>query len=173
MGRPVISKEYVQLMARYNRWMNESVYAAADQLSDETRKADRGAFFRSIHSTLNHLLWGDGMWLGRFIKGTPLEKEYPSAAVGQDIYEGWDRLKTARKAMDDDIAAWAARISPAWLESDFSWYSGITQSTQSRPAWILVTHFFNHQTHHRAQAGTLLMQAGIDAGVTDLPRMPD
>lgn len=75
--------------------------------------------------------------------------------------------------MDDDIDAWAAGISPAWLEREFSWHSGITQSTQSRPAWILVTHFFNHQAHHRAQAGTLLMQAGIDPGVTDLPRIPD
>jgi len=32
----------------------------------------------------------------------------------------------------------------------------------------LLLHFFNHQTHHRGQATTLLSQAGVDVGVTDL-----
>ncbi len=32
----------------------------------------------------------------------------------------------------------------------------------------LLTHFFNHQTHHRGQVTTLLMQAGVDIGVADL-----
>ena len=36
------------------------------------------------------------------------------------------------------------------------------------PMWIAVTHFFNHQTHHRGQITTLLSQLGRDAGVTDL-----
>jgi uncharacterized damage-inducible protein DinB len=32
----------------------------------------------------------------------------------------------------------------------------------------LLTHFFNHQTHHRGQITTLLSQAGLDVGATDL-----
>tara|TARA_R100001509_G_scaffold162606_1_gene134667 strand:+ start:3392 stop:3532 length:141 start_codon:yes stop_codon:yes gene_type:complete len=32
----------------------------------------------------------------------------------------------------------------------------------------LLLHFFNHQTHHRGQVSTLLAQAGIAVGVTDL-----
>ncbi|MDQ9170313.1 DinB family protein [Oxalobacteraceae bacterium R-40] len=173
MGRAVISADYVQLMARYNRWMNEMLYTAADRLPDEIRKADRGAFFRSIHSTLNHLIWGDAMWLGRFTKGTPLAKDYPQAAVGQDIYESWESLKAARRNMNDDIDAWSASITSTWLQSDFTWYSGITKSTRVKPGWVLASHFFNHQTHHRSQVGTLLMQQGIDPGVTDLAMMPD
>jgi uncharacterized damage-inducible protein DinB len=74
----MISPEYAQLLVRYNRWMNEKVYAASEQLSDAERKADCGAFFKSIHSTLNHLVWGDAMWLGRFTKGTALERAMPS-----------------------------------------------------------------------------------------------
>jgi uncharacterized damage-inducible protein DinB len=35
----------------------------------------------------------------------------------------------------------------------------------------LVTHMFNHQTHHRGQLTTLLSQMGIDPGVTDIPWM--
>lgn len=32
----------------------------------------------------------------------------------------------------------------------------------------LLLHFFNHQTYHRGQVSTLLAQAGIAVGVTDL-----
>jgi uncharacterized damage-inducible protein DinB len=32
----------------------------------------------------------------------------------------------------------------------------------------LLAHLFNHQTHHRGQASTLLVQAGVAVGVTDL-----
>jgi len=54
-------------MARYNRWMNERIYGHCENLSDAERKTDRGAFFRSVHGTLNHLLLGDRLWLGRFL----------------------------------------------------------------------------------------------------------
>jgi uncharacterized damage-inducible protein DinB len=169
----VITADYVQHMARYNRWMNEKIYAACERLSDKERKADCGAFFKSIHSTLNHLLWGDQTWLGRFTRGSPLEKDYPKASVGVDLYSDWEELKAARIAMNADIEIWAASVMPEWLRSDFTWYSGITKSTRTKPAWILAIHLFNHQTHHRGQVTTLLMEQGIDPGITDLPMMPD
>jgi uncharacterized damage-inducible protein DinB len=169
----VISPEYAQLMARYNRWMNQQVYAACEKLNDAQRKSDQRAFFKSIHSTLNHLLWGDYMWVGRFTHETSLAKSYPKASIGTDFYDDWRDLKAARIAMDDDIDTWAASITHAWLENDFTWYSGLTKSTRSKPAWLLVTHLFNHQTHHRGQLMTLLSQFGIDPGVTDLMLMPD
>ncbi len=153
--------------------MNEKMYDACERLSDEVRKADRGAFFKSIHSTLNHLLWADQVWIGRFTQGTSLEKNYPKAAVGSDLHSDWLQLKAARSAMDADIQTWAASVKEEWLRQDFTWYSGITKSTRTRPAWIVATHLFNHQTHHRGQLTTLLMQQGIDPGVTDLPMMPD
>jgi uncharacterized damage-inducible protein DinB len=168
----MITPQYAQTMARYNRWMNEKIYAACDQLTDEERKADCGAFFKSIHSTLNHLIWGDYMWLGRFTKGTPLEKDYPKATLGTDIYADWNALKAERLVVDADIHAWAAAIDDDWLRADFSWYSGLAKATRTKPASLLVVHFFNHQTNHRAQVATLLSQRGIDAGDTDLMLMP-
>jgi uncharacterized damage-inducible protein DinB len=171
-GAAMIDPDYAQMMARYNGWMNDKLYAACDKLTDDERKADRGAFFKSIHSTLNHLLWGDAMWLGRFTQGTPLAKEYPKAAIGVDLHDDWNALKAARIAMDADIVTWAATLDADWLKCDFSWYSGLTKSTHTRPAWLLVSHMFNHQTHHRGQVTTLLSQRGIDPGDTDLMRMP-
>jgi uncharacterized damage-inducible protein DinB len=168
----MMTPHYAQTMARYNRWMNEKIYAACDQLTDAERKADCGAFFKSIHATLNHLIWGDYVWIGRFTKGTPLEKVYPQAAVGTELYADWHALKSARLAMDADIHAWAAVVDPDWLQRDFSWYSGLAKATRTMPAWLLAAHLFNHQTHHRGQVTTLLSQRGIDPGDTDLMLLP-
>ena len=66
----------VQTMAAYNRWMNDKVYSACAELSDEERKADRKAFFKSIHGTLNHILLADRVWFGRFI-GRPVDVQEP------------------------------------------------------------------------------------------------
>ena len=62
----MIDGAYARLMARYNRWQNENLYGVAAQLSDDERRRERGAFFGSVHKTLNHLLWADRMWMSRF-----------------------------------------------------------------------------------------------------------
>lgn len=168
----MIDRQYVALMARYNRWMNGKLYSACEQLSDAQRKEDRGAFFKSIHATLNHLLWGDYVWIGRFTQHTPLEKSYPAGPIGIDLYPEWQALRSARSAMDLDICLWADSISQDWLARDITWHSSLTKSEHSKPAWQLAVHLFNHQTHHRGQVTTLLSQYGIDPGETDLMRMP-
>ena len=163
----MIDAEYCQTMAAYNGWMNRKLYVAAAQLTDEERKADRRAFFGSIHSTLNHLLWGDRLWLPRF-NG----KAYPVAEIGVDLYEDFAALTDARHAMDKEISDWAAQLDGAQLAGTLTWYSVVAQREMSRPRWLCVMQMFNHQTHHRGQVTTLLKQAGIDPGVTDLPWAP-
>jgi uncharacterized damage-inducible protein DinB len=163
----MIDVEYCQALAAYNAWMNGKLYAAAATMSDADRKADRGAFFRSLHSTLNHLVWADGLWLGRF-NG----RSYPTGPIGVDLHDGFDELLAARRALDDDIGAWAASVTAEQLAGTLTWYSGVARRELSRPRWLCVVQMFNHQTHHRGQATTLLKQAGIDPGITDLPWAP-
>lgn len=166
----MITPAYCQTMAAYNGWMNRSIYTACAQLSDEERKRDRGAFFRSIHSTLNHLLFGDRVWLPRF-PGAP-QPGYPVKGMGVDIVDDFAELLAARRALDDDIGAWAADVRPEQLAGTLTWYSGVAKREMSRPMALCVMQMFNHQTHHRGQVTTLLKQAGIDPGVTDLPWAP-
>lgn len=66
----MLGPEYCMTMAQYNRWMNRKLYEAAGRLSDAERRRDLGAFFRSIHGTFNHLVWGDSIWFGRFVGET-------------------------------------------------------------------------------------------------------
>jgi uncharacterized damage-inducible protein DinB len=163
----MITVGYASAMADYNRWQNESLYGAADRLTDAQRKDQRGAFFGSIHGTLNHLLWGDQVWMSRFA-GTPKPKA-PGIPESVAMYESWDDLKRERRAFDEVIVDWASRLDPAWLEGDLTWFSGATGRELTRPRWLLVTHMFNHQTHHRGQVHCLLTQLGAKPGVTDLP----
>jgi uncharacterized damage-inducible protein DinB len=158
---------YAQLMAEYNRWMNERLYAACDRLSDKERKRDRGAFFKSIHATLNHLLLGDRLWLSRF-NG----KHYEVKPIGVDLYDDFSELRAARVAMDQDIIDWAAGVNEQWLNEPMTWTSQTYGFTQTQPHRLLVTQMFNHQTHHRGQVTTLLSQRGIDMGPTDIQALP-
>lgn len=157
-----------QRMAQYNLWMTEKLYAAADKMSDAERKEDRGAFFKSVHSTLNHLLFGDRAWLGRFTG-----KTYEVKPIGVDLYDDYEALKAAHFEIAQDIVAFADDLTAEWLGGTLEWVAIADGAVRYRPRWLCVTHMFNHQTHHRGQLSTLFSQAGIDIGVTDLPFMPD
>ncbi|WFE90501.1 DinB family protein [Roseibium porphyridii] len=163
-----IDPELYRRMAAYNSWMTQKAYEAAGNLSDAERKADKGAFFRSVHSTLNHILFADRAWMRRFT-GRP----YDIKGMGVDLFDNFDELTTAHLQICDDINVFADELSEDWLSGTLEWTSVTDRKTRRRPRWLLVTHMFNHQTHHRGQLSTLLFQAGIDIGVTDLPFMPD
>ena len=166
----MITPAYVQRMALYNRWQNRSLYGASDTLSDAQRREVLGAFFGSIHGTLNHLLWGDRTWMARFA-GWPRPAP-KSIAESPDYYPAWDDLKHQRQETDEAIIAWAGGIAQSDLEGDLTWFSGAVGRDVSRPKSLLITHFFNHQTHHRGQVHCLLTQFGAKPEATDLAFMP-
>jgi uncharacterized damage-inducible protein DinB len=163
----MITAGYVRAMAEYNHWQNENLYGAADQIGDAARKEPRRAFFGSIHATLNHLLWADQIWMSR-LAGTPKPK-VPTIPESVGMFESWDDLKRERAAFDRAIIDWAERVDPAWLDGDLTWFSTVVGQELTRPKWLLVTHLFNHQTHHRGQVHCMLTQAGTKPGSTDLP----
>ncbi|MBE9114349.1 damage-inducible protein DinB [Lusitaniella coriacea LEGE 07157] len=159
---------YYTTMAQYNQWMNQKLYAICAEISDEKRKEDLGAFFNSIHGTLNHILYGDRAWMGRF-----RSKPYTAPNLGQNMYADFNELSQEREKTDREIIDWSKTLSSQWLEKPFTYTSTVYQKTLVLPTWMLVTHMFNHQTHHRGQLTTLLSQLGYDPGITDLPLLPD
>ena len=164
-----------RFLARYNRWMNQRLYAACELLPDTQRKANQGAFFKSIHQTLTHIVLADKMWLARFAKQgvafAALSLELLAVPDGSDytsdLHPDWSDLKLTRDALDAAIEQWLADMSPEFLTSTMR-YANTKGVQRTHPAWQALMHFFNHQTHHRGQVTTLLTQAGVDVGVTDL-----
>jgi uncharacterized damage-inducible protein DinB len=159
---------YAKSMARYNAWMNERLYELCARLPDEERKRDAGAFFKSIHGTLNHLLLGDRLWLGRFTG-----KPYDVGSLSQELCSDFEVLRQERKMTDAAIEAWAAGLQEEELLRELRWSSVVNPMPRRSPLWFAIVHFFNHQTHHRGQVTTLLTQRGVDPGVTDLIWLPD
>jgi uncharacterized damage-inducible protein DinB len=151
----------LRMMAGYNHWMNEKLYAVCAQVSDEDRKRDRKAFFRSIHGTLNHLLLTDRGWLGRF-NGKP----WAFRSLDQELYADFDELRRERTKTDREIEEFVIGITPERLDAPFS-YQNYAANKFTHPLSPALVHLFNHQTHHRGQLTTLLSQLGIDPGVTD------
>ena len=156
------SSDSFRLMAGYNRWMNEKLYALCAMLSDEERKRDRRAFFRSIHGTLNHLLLGDRAWLGRFT-GRPLSFR----SLDQELYADFDELRRERASTDAAIEGFCRDLTDERLSADIV-YATTAGKRYSHPLAPALVHLFNHETHHRGQITTLLSQLGIDPAATDV-----
>lgn len=167
----MINAEYIQMMARYSSWQNGSITQAAAAIEDAERHKERGSFFGSIQATMNHLLWGDRIWMHRFA-----ETDKPRmGSIAESVNEtgSWVEYCEARAAMDTTITDWAQHLDPAWLQGDLTWFSTAVNRSFTKPRQSLVVHFFNHGTHHRGQLHTMLTSAGQTLADTDLPLMPD
>ena len=161
----LVNPVFVRTMAAYNAEMNRRLYAAAGRIPDPARREPRGAFWGSLHGTLCHLLWGDQMWMSRFdgwTKPTVIQNQSPA------LVDDFDELRRLRVDADEKISAWAGRVTEAWLAEDQTWFSSSVRKELRLPRSFLVTHFFNHQTHHRGQAHALITACGENTGDTDL-----
>lgn len=167
-------RSQIMLLAGYNQWMNTKLYDAAGRLSKGELTANRKAFFGSLLGTLNHIVVGDTLWLKRFAthpaQYVALEhiRDMPMpASLDQVLFGELAPLREHRERLDNIINEWAASLKEADLEHTLQ-YTNTKGIVGCRNFGSLVLHFFNHQTHHRGQATTLLSQAGQDVGVTDL-----
>lgn len=167
------TREDIVLLASYNASMNTRLYAAAATLPKEALGADRGAFFGSVLGTLNHIVAGDTIWLRRFM-AHPSSLLSLAAMVGIPAPAGLaytysDDLASLlehRVRLDAIITAMAEEVSDEDLAQPLSYKN--SRGEFRKKFGSLLLHLFNHQTHHRGQASTLLTQAGVDIGVTDL-----
>ena len=165
---------HIALMASYNEWMNARVYEAAGKLSAQELAADRGAYFKSVLGTLNHIMVADTGWLKRFAAHParyaalePVRQLAAPASLDQILFADLAALAAHRRMLDDLVKRWTAQVKEEHLAHllEYRNFKGIPGRRRFES---LVMHFFNHQTHHRGQVHTLLHQAGHDVGVTDL-----
>src|ERR1700753_1759187 len=146
-------KDHFDQLATYNRWANRRMYTDAASLSDEARKQSAGLFFGTIHGTLNHLLVADYIWMRRFTGDGPQPER-----LSQILHEDFAELRAAREAEDERILSFVTGTESYDRVIEYQTSTGKTFSQQLGPA---LTHFFNHQTHHRGQVHAGLTIAGI------------
>jgi uncharacterized damage-inducible protein DinB len=142
-------------MAEYNSWANARIFRAAAQLSDEQYRRDVGAYFKSLHGTLNHLLTADRMWMHR-LTGTG---DQPTSLNGI-LFDDLPSLSVARRSEDERIASFVQELDDARIEG-FCEYRTLNGAAQKMSVSEILAHLFNHQTHHRGQAHAILTTLGI------------
>ncbi|WP_262268089.1 MULTISPECIES: DinB family protein [Microvirga] len=156
-------KPHFAMMAGYNAWCNARIYDVAARLSDADYRADRGAFFKSVHGTLNHLLATDRIWMRRFTG----QGDAPNR-LDAILFEGFSELREARDREDARIVGYIDGLSDADLAGRIRYRTITNPAEVEQPLAPALAHFFNHQTHHRGQVHGLLTGFGLEAPSLDL-----
>ncbi|MGB3406935.1 MAG: DinB family protein [Jannaschia sp.] len=159
----MISPAWVRMMARYGAAQNAAYVDLTADLSEEAWWQDRGAFFKSLGATANHILWADLTWLSRLAdRPTP-----PGSSGGLDIAPTRAVWVEMRAEADAEVMSWASGLSETDLTGNLDWVSGLF-GAMSGPRGFVITHVFNHATHHRGQIHAMLTAMGRDTPTTDL-----
>lgn len=156
---------YFLVFARYNAWANRRLYDACARLSERDYMQARPSFFGSIHATLNHLLVGDRLWLGR------IEARPEKLALNQILYGDFVALRVARGAEDERLIRVVEGIDALRLDQPLD-YLSTTGERHRTPLRLALGHLFNHQAHHRGQVHGLLSQTPVPPPDLDLINFP-
>jgi uncharacterized damage-inducible protein DinB len=143
-------QEHFRMLALYNSWANERLYACASELMPEVLAEDRGAFFGSLLGTLNHLLVTDRLWVSRMEGVSPR-----GTRLNEVLHEDFGDLSAARRAQDQKIIEFVHDLSEERLAQPLD-YVTTSGAPHSQPLHQVLAHLFNHQTHHRGQAHHLI-----------------
>jgi uncharacterized damage-inducible protein DinB len=141
-------------MALNNAWANATLYGAIAGLSDEAFAAPRPGFFPSLKATLNHIHAVDLYYVDALEQGGQGRRVFEGAEIGHVA-----DLATAQAAVDMRLASLCQRLTPAMLDD--------VRVTERREGPVeetvgaLLLHLFQHQIHHRGQAHTMVLEAGI------------
>ena len=154
-----------RMLARYNRFANERLYDACEQLDPVEYRRERKGSFGSIHKLLNHLLLGDRIWMSRFAGGgntTP--------PLNSILFESLAELSAARSEQDASIEAFFKKVDGNFLAKSFA-YTNNQGKDYRETAPVAVLHFFNHQTHHRGQVHVMISQTDVRPPSLDMHRI--
>ena len=156
---------HFRMLAQYNRVANERLYRCCAELPGAEYRERRAGSFGSIHALLNHILLGDRIWMARFEgegRTTP--------ALNTILFDEFQALHTARVTEDARIEAFFAAATESFFSRSFS-YTNNQGKEYIETAEIAVSHFFNHQTHHRGQIHAMLSATSVRPPSLDLHRI--
>ena len=154
---------HYRMFGRYNAWANSRLYDATARLSAEQYRADRGAFFKSVHGTLNHLLVTDRIWMRRFTG----EGDAPNR-LNAILFESFDDLRAARAVEDRRIVDFVDGLDDGRIAGTIKYRRVSSPEEFEQQLAPALAHWFNHQTHHRGHVHALLTGLVGEAPELDL-----
>ncbi len=156
---------HFQVLARYNTIANGRIFEKCAELDDTEYRMQRRGSFGSIHGLLNHMLLGDRIWMARFDGNGPVTP--PLNAI---LFDDFASLRAARVEQDAGIESLFASVEAAFYKRSFT-YTNNRGREYVETAPLAVSHFFNHQTHHRGQVHVMLSLTSVAPPSLDLHRI--
>ena len=155
----------VKTAAKYNKWANNRIYNCLKQLSDEERKKDRKAFFKSIHNTLNHILLADLLYRQRIEK-----KPITFTALDEIIHTEFLELENHHRTNDEWYENYCTKLTMSNLQEEFPFEAvGLNEREFfSLSLGTCLTNLFQHQIHHRGQIHHMISHAGKEPPPVDV-----
>lgn len=144
--------------AAFNAWANGRLHAACAALEESRLIADRGAYFKSILGTLNHILLVDILYMDR-LEGRPSRFK----RLDETVCASFAQLRQQQHAQDVAFERFARALSPQALDGVVRFQTLLAQpQVWTVPMRLYLSNLFQHQAHHRGQAHNLLSQEGLD-----------
>jgi uncharacterized damage-inducible protein DinB len=156
---------HFQMLARYNRIANERLYECCARLDDVEYRRQRPGSFGTIHALLNHLVLSDRIWMSRFRHEGRL-----TPALSTIIFESFAELRSAREKEDVEMESFFGGVDLGFLERELTYFNSQKRECHDSTS-MAVSHFFNHQTHHRGQIHVMLSQSQVKPPSLDLHRI--
>lgn len=137
-------------LAQANRLANARLHAALATLPPGAYDAARPSFFGSIRATLNHILLVDRFYINALLGGRLHRPMLDEARACPDLatLAGWQAAEDAR------LLAHVQSLTPARL-TDIVVIDRDSRDQHDRRDDVL-SHLFQHQTHHRGQVHDML-----------------
>jgi uncharacterized damage-inducible protein DinB len=133
------------------------------RLTAEQYRADRGAFFKSVHGMLDHLLVTDRIWMQRFTG----EGDAPDR-LDAILFETFGELRAAREAEDRRIVDFMEKLDDGRVAGTIRYRRVSSPEKFEQQLAPALAHWFSHRTDHRGQVHALLTGLVSEAPALDL-----
>lgn len=155
------NKHFHQL-ARYNLWADERLLQHLIPLTNQQYKQNSGLFFKSVHGTLNHQLLGSSAWYSRLS-----QQSFSFEGLDQELHKDRQSLAEALLQKSRDWINFTDNLPKARFDEILSYHTSKGVEV-SLPFAGLLTHAFNHSTHHRGQITAIISRFEYPAPEIDL-----
>ncbi len=156
-------KTHFVVLADYQHWANEALFACLDRLREEVIASDQCLPYTSIHHTLDHLLLVGQVWHAR------LQGLHRVANYRVIHHPDFRELKQALRREARQLQGWLEAAPDTCFQSKIHYVGG---GGLQKDVWVrdALTHLFTRQAHHRGQVSAVVTRLGGPAAEMDFLR---
>lgn len=148
-------KEILSQLSSYSIWANQLLLEVILQQPEEKQKEEVASSFKSLYTTLLHMLDAESIWWQRM-------KLQERITIPSEQFTGETGLLAASLLQQNrQWAEWIQSANEYQLEHVFQ-YQNFKREQFKQPIFQMLLHVFNHGTYHRGQLVNILRQLGVE-----------